>query len=84
MPVSSTDLTTERMAYLENELIEAARWLSASGALISGIKAYRSATGASLKDSKDWCEKFRKPPTPNFNDARIQRLEDRVSNLERR
>jgi ribosomal protein L7/L12 len=53
--------------------------------MIRGIKAYRAATGSGLKESKYWCEKFRQPRVPiGFDDARMQRLEDRVFNLERR
>src|ERR1017187_5010512 len=86
------ELATTRIALLENALITAARKLSEEN-LIYGIQAYRAATGLGLGESKDYCQRFRKPAKdydfgPEIkqknDDARIQRLEDRLYNLERR
>jgi ribosomal protein L7/L12 len=73
------DQSAEVVARLENELITAARILAGAGEVIHGIKAYRAATGASLKESKDWVDRFRKPTAPTANEM----FEARMTKLER-
>jgi hypothetical protein len=73
----------ERIAYLEANLRDLAKDVACGIAgKIHAIKAWRAATGASLKYSKDIVEAFSKS-AKGFEDSRIQRLEDRVSLLER-
>jgi ribosomal protein L7/L12 len=73
----------DRVLHLEQELILAARILAGAGEKIYAIKAFRAATGSTLKESKDWVERHEHPKPQPVDDARLQRLEDRVSMLER-
>ena len=72
-----------RIRYLEAELRELAKSIATGVAgKIHAIKAYRASTGEGLKESKDWVEALA-IGAPGFADSRIQRLEDRVTMLER-
>lgn len=74
----------ERIRYLEATLRDLAKEIATGVAgKIHAIKAYRAATGIPLKESKDWVESLASA-APGFADSRIQRLEDRVTFLERR
>jgi ribosomal protein L7/L12 len=77
-----------RIAYLEQCLTELARDVAKGTAgKIHAIKAHRAATGAMLKDSKDWvealavAEEIRNAPTVA---ERFARLETRLDLIEGR
>lgn len=78
-----------RIAMLERNLKDAAIAIAKGEyTKIHAIKAWRAATGASLKDSKDYIESFSTKETDNNSsfgvDSRIQRVEDRLFYLEQR
>lgn len=51
---------------------------------IHAIKAWRAATGASLKDAKDYIMALSERAEKSQEDSRIQRVEDRLLLLETR
>lgn len=65
---------------LEGALVDLAR-AAADGTIgaIHIIKAYRCATGSTLKASKDWYDSLKTDPEPTA----LERLEKRVEALER-
>lgn len=75
----------ERIRYLEGVLIDMAS-AAAKGdcSKLHAIRAYRAATGATLKDSKDFVEALHHASKQSVEDSRIQRVEDRLIYLERR
>lgn len=86
LPAYMNDMTdAEKIERLQNELVECAKRCAAGGGLIYAIKAYRAATGAGLKESKEFLESTVRvsPPAHVTDGDRLQRLEDRVTALER-
>jgi ribosomal protein L7/L12 len=77
--LSPADPLQVEAVYLRQELIVAARTLAGAGEVIHAIKAYRSATGAGLKESKDWVDRFR----ASVGASRVDALDGRVAKLER-
>jgi hypothetical protein len=79
-------MSAERIAQLETYLMEMAQ-AGALGTLtgIHCIKAYRMATGAGLRDAKDWYDRLSGRSVVGTNgDARFDRIEVRLHALERR
>lgn len=80
-----TDDAAIRIAHLEAHLKDCVMAIARGQASkLTAIRAYRALTGATLKDSKDYVERFEAAREPGSDDARIQRLEDRLHYLERR
>lgn len=72
-----------RIDHLQKCLIEAAEVAARHAHMkIHAIKFYRAATGASLKDSKDWVERLGE--AQRYEDQVIRRIEDRLTAIERR
>jgi ribosomal protein L7/L12 len=77
----------QRLIYLEDVLRGCATEIAKGTAdSILAIRAWRAATGATLKDSKDYVMalKLATESPAKYEDARIQRLEDRLFHLEQR
>lgn len=72
------------IATLKELILDLAKHIACGTASkIHAIKAYRTATGAPLKDSKDWVEALANAKALQaMGDSRIQNLEDRVYRLE--
>jgi ribosomal protein L7/L12 len=71
--------TEERIELLERTLAETAIAIAKGDpSKLHAIRAYRAAVGVSLKDAKDFVESFAKPKTELLDDARVQRVEDRL------
>jgi ribosomal protein L7/L12 len=70
---------SQRIEYLETCLLETAKCIAQGVAgKIHAIKAYRTATGMSLLESKNWVESFESNSTDRFH-----AIEIRLTALER-
>lgn len=79
------ETTASRIAQLEDNLRFLATHIAmGSAGKIHAIKAYRAATGAPLKDAKDYVEAIAARAEKTVEDSRIQRVEDRLHHVERR
>lgn len=79
------DTAETRIVLLEANLRDLANAIARGDAgKIHAIKAWRAATGATLKDSKDYIEAVSVGAAQQKEESRLARAEDRIHYLERR